>query len=186
MQGRPRKDLGLDVTHAEAAVPAFVNLIIGDDPAAETTRDRLYAVGLTPNLIYSLRNKRQRELGAAKLVAALAACEDLEVTVVGEAKDGSPALRWIIRAEVVGPQSEAGGDASLGRSSAKPRGSGALKDASLSLEPNASKAIQLSLFSHLESPDSVEIEMHNVQFTKKDSHRADIRVDFILKQRQAS
>jgi hypothetical protein len=140
----------------------------------------------TPNLIYSLRNKRQRELGAAKLVAALAACEDLEVMVVGDAKDGSPALRWIIRAEVVVPPSEPQTDAGLGRSSVKSSGSSALKDPSLSLKPNASTPIQLSLFSHLESPESVEIEMHDVQFTRKDSHRADIRVDFVLKQRQAS
>ena len=144
-----RKALGLGMMHAEAAVAEFVSRIIGEDPAAVNARERLYSVGLTPNLIYSLRNKRQRELGAAKLGAALAACEDLEITVVGEAKEGASAPRWIVRAEVVQPSSSSQGDNSLGERSVKPAPSRILKNTP-SPRAGAGTAIQLSLFGQLE------------------------------------
>jgi hypothetical protein len=183
---RHRKVFGLDLTHAEAAIAAFVSRITSGDPAADATRARLYSVGLTPNLIYSLKNKRQRELSAAKLVAALAACEDLEVIVVGEAPEGSSAPRWVVRAEVVRSVSQPPADASLGRNPIRLSEPSTFKGDSVLSEPRASSAIQLSLFTHLESAESAEIEMHDVQFTRREPHRADIRVDFVLKQRPAS
>jgi hypothetical protein len=182
---RRRKDLGFDLSDAETAIVAFVNLITAEGPAGDTARSRLYSAGLTPDFVYALRNKRQRKLGAAKLVAALVACEDLQVVVEGKAAEDAPARRWLVRAEV---------DRTLlpppaGNSSGRPVqsiGSDALTGGSFSSEQNWSGAIQLSLFSRLESPESADINIQDVRFTRKEAHRADIRMDFVLRHRQAS
>jgi hypothetical protein len=97
---RNREDLGFDLSHAETAVDAFVSLITSEGPAGDNARSRLYSAGLTPDFVYALRKKRQRALGAAKLVAALVACEDLQVIIEGKGAEGSPARRWFVRAEL--------------------------------------------------------------------------------------
>ena len=91
-----------------------------------------------------------------------------------------------MRAEVVRSVSQPPADASLGRNPIQLSEPSTFKGAFVLSEPRASSAIQLSLFTHLESAESAEIEMHDVQFTRREPHRADIRVDFVLKQRPAS
>ena len=177
--GQRRKAIGLGLNHAEAAIAEFVSRITNDEPGADTRRTRLYSVGLTPGLIYALKNKRQRELSAAKLIAALAACEDLEVTVVGDADEGSVARRWVVRAEVADAPSPL--DTTLGRNLVESRDSDCTKR--VSMGTTTSEAIQLSLFAQLESAQSIEIEMRDVRFSRKESHRANIRFDLVLRQR---
>ena len=166
-----RADLGFDLVHADAAIAAFIDRIIRDDDPSN--RDRLYSVGLNPDLIYSLKKGRQRKLAGGKLVAALAACPDLEVVIEGRAIGNSPPPRWIVR-----------GTPDPNQSAPPPRDTS--NSDSASDEPGVHEPIQLSLFSSLEAFAPLELEMRDVQFTRKGSGRADIRVDLVLKRRQAS
>jgi len=157
-----RTDLGFSLANAEAAVAAFVDRLLAEDHPAEQARHRLYSAGLDPQVIYSLKKKGQRELGAARLVTALVACQELEVVIEGGHAESSAPRRWVVRAY---------SEASPSRDS--------------SPELNSGGPLQLSLSSSIQSGDSVEIEMRDVHVTRKEPHKADVRIDFVLRSRRA-
>jgi hypothetical protein len=181
---KSRAEVGFTLVQAEAAVAAFVKRITVDD---SSIRGRLYSVGLTADLIYSLKIGRQRVLAGAKLIAALAACPELEIVIEAQAERDSASRRWIVRAEVERAASVAPPPSgySLPNSYSSNRG-GALNDRPVPAEPGARHAIQLSLFTSLACSEDVELEMRDVRLTRKESRRADVRVDFIVRDRQAS
>ena len=100
----------------------------------------------------------------------------------GKAAEGSPATRWVVRAEIERsslPQVDKGSD-----DATESIRSVGLRGNSLTLERSEDGQIQLSLFSRLESPESTDIDIQDLRFTRKEAHRADIRMDFVLKRRR--
>jgi hypothetical protein len=169
------------MSHVDAAIAAFVNRIIDEGPESKVLRNRLFSAGLRPDFIYSLKTKRQREFGAAKLVAALAACGNLEVVIEGRRKEGSEALRWVVRA-MLEPSPANNPDAAVRRSVEAPFSEAGIGTQSSSLTPG--RAVQLSLFGCLQVVESDEIEIQDFHVTRREPHRADIRVDVALRTRR--
>jgi hypothetical protein len=182
MATKNREDLGFNLSHAEIAVARFVDRIIEDDAAVRT---KLYSAGLTPEIFYSLKSGRQRAIAAGKLIAALAACPDLEVVIEGQANGNSPAPRWIIRAQFEQGAPPAKMADLQNQVAPEQTGPSAPSRTFPSNQPDASEAIQLSFFSSLESADSVEFDVRDVHVTRMGSRRADVRMEVLLKRRMA-